>query len=138
MSQNYENHKRFYPPFHFFAVPLTVIGLCFSIYSCIAIPTIITGLLVLAFFLIAIIAVMARMFALKAQDRAARAEENLRYYILAGSALPNKLSISQILALRFAGDEEFLTLVDQAVNNKLSPNEIKKSIKNWRGDYHRI
>ncbi|WP_293741094.1 DUF6526 family protein [uncultured Pedobacter sp.] len=138
MSQNYENHKRFYPPFHFFAVPLTVIGLCFSIYSCIAIPTIITGLLVLAFFLIAIIAVMARMFALKAQDRAARAEENLRYYILAGSALPNELSISQILALRFAGDEEFLTLVDQAVNNKLSPTEIKKSIKNWRGDYHRI
>ncbi len=138
MSQNYENHKRFYPPFHFFAVPLTFIGLCFSIYSCIAIPTIITGLLVLAFFLIAIIAVMARMFALKAQDRAARAEENLRYYILAGSALPNELSISQILALRFAGDEEFLTLVDQAVNNKLSPTEIKKSIKNWRGDYHRI
>jgi len=138
MSQNYENHKRFYPPFHFFAVPLTVIGLCFSIYSCIAIPTIITGLLVLAFFLIAIIAVMARMFALKAQDRAARAEENLRYYMLAGSALPNELSISQILALRFAGDEEFLTLVDQAVNNKLSPTEIKKSINNWRGDYHRI
>ncbi|WP_145854806.1 DUF6526 family protein [Pedobacter suwonensis] len=138
MSQNYENHKRFYPPFHFFAVPLTVIGLCFSIYSCIAIPTIITGLLVLAFFLIAIIAVMARMFALKVQDRAARAEENLRYYMLAGSALPNELSISQILALRFAGDEEFLTLVDQAVKNKLSPNEIKKSIKNWRGDYHRI
>jgi len=138
MSQNYENHKRFYPPFHFFAVPLTVIGLCFSIYSCIAIPTIITGLLVLAFFLIAIIAVMARMFALKAQDRAARAEENLRYYMLAGSALPNELSISQILALRFAGDEEFLTLVDQAVNNKLSPTEIKKSIKNWRGDFHRI
>ncbi|MFF5381264.1 DUF6526 family protein [Pedobacter suwonensis] len=138
MSQNYENHKRFYPPFHFFAVPLTVIGLCFSIYSCIAIPTIITGLLGLAFFLIAIIAVMARMFALKAQDRAARAEENLRYYILAGSALPNELSISQILALRFAGDKEFLTLVDQAVNNKLSPTEIKKSIKNWRGDYHRI
>jgi hypothetical protein len=138
MSQNYENHKRFYPPFHFFAVPLTVIGLCFSIYSCIAIPNIITGLLVLAFFLIAIIAVMARMFALKAQDRAARAEGNLRYYMLAGSALPNELSISQILALRFAGDEEFLPLVDQAVNNKLSPTEIKKSIKNWRGDFHRI
>lgn len=138
MSQNYENHKRFYSPFHFFAVPLTVIGLCFSISSCIAIPTIITGLLVLAFFLIAIIAIMARMFALKAQDRAARAEENLRYYMLAGSALPNELSISQILALRFAGDEEFLPLVDQAVNNKLSPTEIKKSINNWRGDYHRI
>ncbi|MDQ0965934.1 hypothetical protein QFZ20_001337 [Flavobacterium sp. W4I14] len=138
MSQHYGNHKRFYPPFHFFTIPLAVLGLCFAIYSCIAIPTIITGLLVLAFFLIAIIAVMARMFALKAQDRAARAEEKLRYYILAGKAFPGGLKMGQILALRFASDEEYLALVDKAVADKLSPDEIKKAIKNWRGDYHRI
>lgn len=138
MSQHYGNHKRFYPPFHFFTIPLAVLGLCFAIYSCIAIPTIITGLLVLAFLLIAIIAVMARMFALKAQDRAARAEEKLRYYILAGKAFPSGLKIGQILALRFASDEEYLALVDKAVADKLSPDEIKKAIKNWRGDYHRI
>lgn len=138
MSQHYGNHKRFYPPFHFFTIPLAVLGLCFAIYSCIAIPTIITGLLVLAFLLIAIIAVMARMFALKAQDRAARAEEKLRYYILAGKAFPSGLKIGQILALRFASDEEYLALVDEAVADKLSPDEIKKAIKNWRGDYHRI
>jgi hypothetical protein len=138
MSQHYGNHKRFYPPFHFFTIPLTILGLGFAIYSCIAIPTIITGLLVLAFFLIAIIAVMARMFALKAQDRAARAEEKLRYYIIAGKAFPGGLKIGQILALRFASDEEYLALVDKAVADKLSPDEIKKAIKNWRGDYHRI
>ena len=138
MSQHYGNHKRFYPPFHFFTIPLAVLGLCFAIYSCIAIPTIITGLLVLAFFLIAIIAVMARMFALKAQDRAARAEEKLRYYILAGKALPSELRMGQIMALRFASDEEFMALVDKTVADKLSPDEIKKAIKNWRGDYHRI
>jgi len=138
MSQHYGNHKRFYPPFHFFTVPLAVLGLGFAIYSCIAIPTIITGLLVLAFFLIAIIAVMARMFALKAQDRAARAEEKLRYYMLAGKAFPDELRMGQILALRFAGDEEYLALTDRAVSEKLSPDEIKKAIKNWRGDYHRI
>ncbi len=138
MSQHYGNHKRFYPPFHFFAIPLAILGLGFAIYSCIAIPTIITGLLVLAFFLIAIIAVMARMFALKAQDRAARAEEKLRYYILAGKAFPVELMMGQILALRFAGDEEYLALVDKTLSEKLSPGEIKKAIKNWRGDYHRI
>jgi hypothetical protein len=138
MSQHYGNHKRFYPPFHFFAIPLAILGLGLAIYSCIAIPTIITGLLVLAFFLIAIIAVMARMFALKAQDRAARAEEKLRYYILAGKALPSELRMRQIMALRFAGDEEFLALVDRAVTDKLSPAEIKNAIKNWRGDYNRI
>lgn len=138
MAQNYENHKRFYPPFHFFAIPLAVIGFGFAIYACITIPTIITGLIVLAFFLISIIAVMARMFALKAQDRAARAEEKLRYYMLAGKALPGELSMEQILALRFAGDEEFLALVDRTVTDQLSPNEIKKAIKHWRGDYNRI
>jgi uncharacterized membrane protein YjgN (DUF898 family) len=138
MSQHYGNHKRFYPPFHFFAIPLAVLGLAFAIYSCISIPTIITGLLVLTFFLIAIIAVMARMFALKAQDRAARAEEKLRYYILSGKTFPDELGMGQILALRFASDEEYLTLVNSTVSEKLSPDEIKKAIKNWRGDYHRI
>ena len=138
MSQHYGNHKRFYPPFHFFTIPLAVLGLGFAIYCCIAVSTIITGLLMLAFFLIAIIAVMARMFALKAQDRAARAEEKLRYYILAGKALPSELRMGQIMALRFAGDEEFIALVDKTLVDKLSPDEIKKAIKNWRGDYHRI
>lgn len=138
MSQHYGNHKRFYPPFHFFTIPLAILGLGFAIYSCIVITTIITGLLVLAFFLIAIIAVMARMFALKAQDRAARAEEKLRYYILAGKALPSELMMGQIMALRFASDEEFIALVDKTVVDNLSPDEIKKAIKNWRGDYHRI
>lgn len=138
MSQHYGNHKRFYPPFHFFTIPLAVLGLGFAIYCCIAIPTIITGLLVLAFFLIVIVTVMARVFALKAQDRAARAEEKLRYYILAGKAFPNELSIGQILALRFAGDEEYLALADSAISEKLSPDEIKKAITAWRGDYYRI
>ncbi|RNL52259.1 DUF6526 family protein [Pedobacter jejuensis] len=138
MSQNYQNHKRFYPLFHFFTIPLTVVGLGLAIYAYVAIPTIITGLIVLAFFLIAIVAVMARMFALKAQDRAARAEEKLRYFILTGKSLPADLKLGQILALRFASDEEFLALVDRAVTEKLSADDIKKSIKNWRGDYHRI
>lgn len=138
MSQQYTNHKRFYPLFHFFAIPLTILGLGFAIYSFVAIPTIITGLIVLAFILITIFGVMARMFALKAQDRAARAEEKLRYFILSGKQLPSELRMGQTLALRFAVDDEFLTLVDRAVKENLSADEIKKSIKNWRGDYHRM
>ena len=138
MSQQYTNHKRFYPLFHFFAIPLTLLGLGFAIYSFVAIPTIITGLIVLAFFLIAIFGTMARMFALKAQDRAARAEERLRYFILTGKPFPSELRMRQTLALRFAIDDEFLALVDRAVKENLSPDEIKKAIKNWRGDYHRM
>lgn len=138
MSQNYSNHKRFYPLFHFITIPLTVLGLVSAIYTVVSIPNIVTGLIALAFILILLIALMTRMFSLKAQDRAARAEEKLRYFILAGKALPTELRMGQILALRFANDKELISLVDKAVSNNLSPDEIKKDIKSWRGDYHRI
>lgn len=138
MSQNYRNHKRFYPLFHFVTIPLTAIGLVSAIYTVVSIPNIVTGLIALAFILILLVALMARMFALKAQDRAARAEEKLRYFILAGKALPAELRMGQILALRFSNDDEFINLVDKVVANNLSADAIKKEIKNWRGDYHRI
>jgi len=79
-----------------------------------------------------------RIFALKAQDRAIRAEERLRYYIMTQKELPSDLKLSQIIALRFASDEEFLPLVDRAIAEKLSAKEIKAQIKNWKGDYHRV
>lgn len=79
-----------------------------------------------------------RIFALKAQDRAIRAEERLRYYIMTQKDLPSDLRLSQIIALRFASDEEFLPLVERAIAEKLSAKEIKAQIKNWKGDYHRV
>jgi hypothetical protein len=79
-----------------------------------------------------------RTFALKAQDRAIRAEENFRHYLLTQKPLPSSLRLSQIIALRFASDEEYLDLVNQAVKDKLPAKEIKAKIKNWKGDYHRV
>lgn len=80
----------------------------------------------------------ARVFALKAQDRAIRAEENFRHYILTGRPLPSQLRLGQIIALRFASDDEFPALVQKAVTEKLRSNDIKKLIVNWRADYHRV
>lgn len=79
-----------------------------------------------------------RLFALKAQDRAIRVEENLRHYVLNGSLLNPKLDTRQIIGLRFASDEEFAELAEKAVEEGLSENDIKKAIKNWRGDYYRV
>lgn len=138
MSQNYSNHKRFHKLYHFVFVPLTMGCLFFSFYTYFSAPTVTTALLAITFLLILFAGLFARMFSLKAQDRAIRAEEKLRYFILAGKSMPNDLRMGQILALRFASDEEFLGLVDSAVSEKLSSDEIKKSIKNWRGDYYRI
>ena len=79
-----------------------------------------------------------RGFALRAQDRAIRAEENLRHFVLTGKLLDKKLSIRQVIALRFASDEEFVELAGKAASSDMKPNEIKQAIKNWKGDYHRV
>ncbi len=94
------------------------------------------------FFLISIILmsffIFARSFALKAQDRAIRAEESLRHYSLTGKLFDSKINISQILALRFAPDEEFLELTKRAAIENLSKDEIKKAIRNWKPDHNRV
>ncbi len=75
---------------------------------------------------------------MKAQDRAIRAEESLRYFILSGKAIDKRLTLSQIIALRFASDEEFLELAEKAAAGNLSNKDIKKAIQNWRADHHRV
>jgi Na+/melibiose symporter-like transporter len=80
----------------------------------------------------------ARVFALKAQDRAIRAEENFRHFILTGKPLDKQIRVGQIIALRFASDEEFPALAKKAAEEKLTPKQIKQAIQNWRADYHRV
>ena len=138
MKQNYKNHIRFNPYFHFVTIPSILVAIGMAIYAYNQSPGLTSGLLILAFVLIAATAVIARKFSLKVQDRAARADEKLRYYILTQKMLPAELSMNQILALRFASDDEFVDLVDRTIKDKLLPHEIKKAAKNWRGDYHRI
>ncbi len=86
---------------------------------------------------IALTALYGRGFALKAQDRAIRAEENFRHYILTGKPLDKRLTMGQIIALRFASDGEFPGLAAKAASDNLSPNDIKKVIINWKPDNHR-
>jgi hypothetical protein len=78
------------------------------------------------------------MFSLKAQDRAIRAEENFRHYILTGKPLDSRLTTRQIIGLRFASDEEFPALAVRAVEENLSEDEIKRLVKKWRPDYYRV
>jgi hypothetical protein len=80
----------------------------------------------------------SRGFALKAQDRAIRAEENLRYFALTGTLLPPGLHMGQIVALRFASDAEFVALAQKALAENMSGNDIKKAITDWRADTYRV
>jgi len=84
------------------------------------------------------IVVLALMYAVKIQDRIILTEEQLRYYILATRHLDPNLTLEQLIALRFAPDEEFIGLVDCTLAENLTPSETKLAISEWRADNHRV
>ena len=65
-------------------------------------------------------------------------KENLRHFALNGKLLDKRLRMSQIVALRFADDTEFLILAEKAANENMKASDIKRAIVNWRADHHRI
>jgi hypothetical protein len=140
-NQNFKNHTRQHPLFHFFAAPLSLITLIGAIVNAVkssddnfysALLLVVVVILIIATLLV------ARISALKAQNRAIKIEENFRHYLLTGKPFDSRLTMSQIISLRFAPDEEFLALAKKAVDEKLASKTIKESIKNWKGDYHRV
>ena len=140
-EQNFKNHARMVPGFHYLGLSLILGLLGESIYYLIRSSSenkFLGFLLVLISFILVVLWIYIRIFPLKAQDRAIRAEENLRFYVLTGKLLPSTLTIAQTIALRFAPDEEFVALVDRAVKENLSTKDIKLSIKNWKADYYRV
>jgi type IV secretory pathway TraG/TraD family ATPase VirD4 len=140
-EQNYKNHAQMVPGFHYLTFGLLFALLGGSInYFIKATPEnkYLASLVVLIAIIFVLIAWYARTFALKAQDRAIKAEEALRYYIMTGKAMPAELKISQIIACRFASDAEYLALIDRAIKENLSNKEIKMAIQNWKADYHRV
>jgi hypothetical protein len=140
-TQNYKNHAQMVPEFHYVGMLsiLALIGGSIN-YLLHATPEnkYLASLLVLVGFILAILWIYIRTFPLKAQDRAIKAEEALRYYIMTGKAMPTALSIGQIIALRFASDSEYLALLERAVKENLSNKEIKLAIQNWKADYYRV
>lgn len=139
VKQAYSNHRHLVPSFHFLTLSSLVVLLVSSVvYLFIGSSYLLAFLVIVMVLTITSVALHARSFAIRAQDRAIRAEENLRYFILTGQRLNQGLSLRQIIALRFASDEEFVSLAARAVEQNLKPDEIKRAITNWRPDYHRV
>lgn len=142
-AQNYENHARFVPMYHyvlFALLLLSFIGSCANLYQSIGDHQRLysASLLVVVTFCLIVTALFARLFALKAQDRAIRVEENLRHYVMTGKLLDPRLDTRRIIGLRFASDEEFLALADRAASRGMSEKEIKQAVKTWRADEYRV
>ena len=141
-EQSFKNHGRYVPLYHFVlptAILVLIVGSIINLFDCLhksdalysaALICLIGPILLFIWF-------YARHFALKAQDRAIRAEENLRHMAIAGSLLDPRLTMTQIIALRFAPNEEFVVLAHRAAEENMKPTEIKKAIQQWRADHVR-
>lgn len=141
-QQNYSNHVQFVPLYHYVLAGMIfalLLGSFVNLYKSVGLGTGLysASLIVIVALCLALLFYLARAFALKAQDRAIRAEENLRHFAMTGKLLDSRLTMGQIIALRFADDEEFLELCSKAAEGNMKQDEIKKTVKNWRADNHR-
>jgi hypothetical protein len=141
-EQTYANHVRWYPLFHFVVVPLLLIVLIFNVVLLYQEPSWNQVIRLLFAIAVILLALVSRLQSLKVQDRVIRLEEQLRH----ARILPDELSSraasaitpSQLIALRFAADEELADLVERTLNGEFEkPKAIKLAVKNWRADWMR-
>lgn len=143
-TQNYQNHRKFYPPHHFILLPLLMILEAYGIYKIWDDEEnqLLWILFSVVIFLIFYLTFMTRQhYALGLQNRIVLLEFRQRYFEIfnkRSDEVCEKLSFGQIAALRFTYDEEFKELLYKALNENISGDEIKKSIKNWCPDNERI
>lgn len=142
-EQNYKNHSRLFPLHHFFVAPLTLFFLVGSIYYSLSrdLDSLERVLLIVLGLICITVPLLSRIYALKNQDRIIRLELRQRYFQLTSKSFSEKeqkLTKSQMIALRFASNEELLPMIENAIKNKTEAKEIKKSIKSWRADHWRV
>jgi len=142
-EQSFAKHAKFDPPFHFVLAPITLLILIGSVVNLFQSfddhSRLYNAALIAAMaFALFLNTALTRVYPLKAQDRAIRAEENLRHFVMTGKLLDRRITVKQIVALRFASDEEFVALAAKAANENTDPKAIKQSIKSWRADHDRL
>ena len=147
-SQNLQNHTKYDPPFHFVLVPIFAANLIYKITELVrhlingntASWMSLTWGVVLAFAFL-LLTFKTRLYSLKVQDRVIRLEERLRLATVLPEPLRariGELTKSQLVALRFAPDEELTELVRAALEKNLANKEVKQAIRNWRADHFRV
>ncbi|NBL66025.1 hypothetical protein GV828_12525 [Flavobacterium sp. NST-5] len=142
-KQNVDNHIRFYKPHHFVFYPLTLSLLIIAIYFAFSSnENIVWTFIATSIFLVIWVSYMLRQhYALTLQDRLIFLEIRYRYFVITGNRFEKfeeKLNKSQIFALRFAHDEELVSLTNRAISENLSASAIKKSIQKWKPDHQRV
>jgi hypothetical protein len=139
--QTFENHARILPAYHYVAFPLFALNFFFTLYQAVTsfswanLIAFATAIALILFFFV------ARVMALTVQDRVIRLEETLRMRAVLPADLQSRIgefTVKQLVALRFASDEELPELARQVLDGKLQDQKaIKKMVRHWRADYQR-
>ena len=142
-QQSYAKHAQFVPPFHFVLAPMAILAVLGAIASLVRAlghgnGRLNAAVLVLLSFVAFGALLFGRLFALKVQDRLIRSEENMRHYLLTGKPLDPRLTIDQLIGLRFASDVEFAALAQRAAAEQLTRDATKRSVQSWRPDHARL
>ena len=141
-GQDYANHRRLHPWYHFVLVPILSINALVALYFAIRHPSILSAWNFVVASALVLMSVLLRSYGLRNQDRIIRLEERVRL----GTLLPpdlrariGELRKSDLLALRFCSDDELPELTRRVLSGELkSRDDIKRAIKTWRPDYHRL
>jgi uncharacterized membrane protein YciS (DUF1049 family) len=141
-EQNFANHTKFFPPFHFFVLPVFILNFGWSIYRLKAWNYSIDGFIAVVVALALLLGFLtARVATLKVQDRVIRLEERLRYQRLLPADLQPRIeefTVAQFVSLRFASDAELPALARKVLDGKLNERKtIKQLVKNWKPDHLR-
>lgn len=141
-EQSYSTHRRYNFWHHFVVQPIFIANFVVEVTRMVEAPTGYNAWLVFFAFGLLLFSFTARSMSLRAQDRVIRLEEQLRLSrLLMGDdvAAIDRLRPGQLIALRFASDEEVPDLVRRCTSGELtSPEQIKKAISSWRPDYLRV
>jgi len=139
--QNFGNHTRLDPLFHFFLLPVFLISFVTSVVMLAKERNLHALWFSICVLALVVVIFKIRLYALKLQDRIVRLEERLRLAALLPEAERTniaKLTEKQLVGLRFASDEELPALAKRAWTENMEQADIKKAIRNWRADYWRV
>ena len=141
-QQTYANHRRYWPLWHFFAVPILVANVIVVAVYFARDPGFASGWNVVVAVALLTAIVASRYMPLRAQDRIICLEERTRLERLLPADMRSRipeLRRRQLIALRFAPDQEIPELTRRVLAGELeTPSDIKRAIANWRADNLRV
>lgn len=138
--QSYANHARWFPPWHFFVIPVLIANVIIRIVGVVRVPGVPTVWDAIVALALLGGLMCARWMPLRIQDRVIRLEETLRLErLLPGRSQDiERLSRGQLIGIRFASDAEVPHLVDRILAGELvSANDVKLAVQHWRPDHSR-